>query len=145
MSRSNCGAYMAPKIPVTMETATPHKMACTAATDAPSGSFSPMRRATVAVAAMARPRATLKSRTIRDSVRPTAAMESAPSLATQNASTRPKVASMAISRTVGIASSAMPRLRLPSVKSCLVPPRASFKKPHLVREPWELDCVAASI
>ena len=98
-----------------MPTAAPHTIACPAAVAAASGSFSPMRRATVAVAAMLRPSAMLKTSATGPSVSPTAASESAPSRATQNASTTPNVDSIAISSMVGMASSAMPRLRLPSV------------------------------
>ncbi|HEY1221310.1 MAG TPA: hypothetical protein VGF03_20370 [Bryobacteraceae bacterium] len=70
----------------------------------------------------------LKTSTISPSVSPTAASESAPSRATQNASTTPKVDSIAISSMVGMASSAMPRLRLPSVKSRSLPASASRRK-----------------
>src|ERR1022692_767718 len=134
ISPSNRGANSAPKIPAATEIAMPQPIAWTDAMAAPSGSFSPMRRATVAVPATLRPIAMLKMRTISDSVSPITAMASEPSRATQNASTRPKVDSMAISSTVGIASSAMPRLRRPSVKSCCVPDNASRRNSHLLVE-----------
>ena len=63
------------------------------------------------------PMAMAKTRTMTASVSPTAAMASAPRRATQKASTTPKVDSITISRMVGMASRAMPRVRLPSVKS----------------------------
>ena len=128
-------------MPVMAAMARPQRIACTAATDAPSGSFSPIRRATVAVAAMLKPAAMLKIITISDSVSPTAAMASAPSRATQKASTSPKVDSMAISSTVGIASSAIPRVRLPSVKSCRSPDSASLKMRRLDGAASAVPCI----
>ena len=108
-------------MPIRMASTTPTPIACTAATEAPSGSCSPMRRATVAVAAIARPMAMANTSTTTASVSPTAAMASGPRRATQKASTTPKVDSITISRMVGMASRAMPRVKLPCVKSCVVP------------------------
>ena len=50
ISASSAGAYHAPATPMIADTTTPSAMACTAALAAPSGSCSPMRRATIAVA-----------------------------------------------------------------------------------------------
>ena len=46
-------------------------------------------------------------------------------------STTPKVDSMTISSMVGMANNAMPRVRLPSVKSCSVPERASLRSSRI--------------
>ena len=51
----SCGAEARPMAPRTAATTTPMRMPCTAAPAARSGSFSPVRRATVAAVAMARP------------------------------------------------------------------------------------------
>jgi len=51
-------------------TAKPMAIAWTAATAAPAGSFSPMRRATIAVVDMLKPMATANTRVSIDSVSP---------------------------------------------------------------------------
>ena len=63
-------------MPSRTASAAPLPMACTAATEAPSESCSPIRRATVAVAAIASPMAMANTSTTTDSVSPTAAMAS---------------------------------------------------------------------
>ena len=103
--------------PISREIAIPMMIACTPATAAPAGSFSPMRRATIAVVERLNPSPTAKTRLSSDSVRPTVATASAPSRPTQNTSTTANSDSSTISRTIGIASSKMARLRLPVVKS----------------------------
>ena len=55
MAPSSAGAAIAPATPIASDTPTPSAIACTAARAAPSRSFSPMRRATVAVAPMHSP------------------------------------------------------------------------------------------
>ncbi len=50
ISDSSSGAYHAPATPMIAETITPRAIACTAALAAPSGSCSPILRATIAVA-----------------------------------------------------------------------------------------------
>ena len=55
MSASSSGANHAPTIAIGMETTIPSRIDCTAARAAPSGFFSPMRRATIAVAPMPSP------------------------------------------------------------------------------------------
>ena len=64
---------------------------------------------------------------ISDSVIPTVAMASAPSLATKNMSTTAKMASIIISITIGTASRNIALLILPLVKSCSVPAIASLR------------------
>src|SRR6516165_1191549 len=61
-----------------------------------------------------------------DSVRPTVATASAPSLETQTTSTTANTDSRTISITIGIASRRMARPMEPSVKSCREPRRASW-------------------
>src|SRR5258707_2251325 len=92
-------------------------MACTPATAAPAGSFSPIRRATIAVVERLNPSPTAKTKLSRDSVRPTVAIASAPRRPTQNTSTTANRDSSTISRTMGMASRRMARLMLPVVKS----------------------------
>ena len=58
ITRRSSAPKMAPIVPMATTTSTPSAIACTAARAAPSGSFSPMRRATVAVAPIDRPIAT---------------------------------------------------------------------------------------
>src|SRR6267154_5028868 len=100
-------------------------MACTPATAAPAGSFSPIRRATMAVVERLRPKPIAITRLRSDSVRPTVAMESAPRRPTQKTSTTAKRDSSTISMTMGMASRRIARLRLPVVKSWCEPRRAS--------------------
>ena len=122
---SNVAANLTPKIAITMPAAVPANSDCAAAMPAPSGSFSPMRRATMAVIAIESPIATQYTRVTIDSARPTVAIASAPRRATQNTSTMKNSDSITISRTIGMARSMMARPRLPSVKSCCDPWMAS--------------------
>ena len=115
MRRSSSGAKYAPSAATSVETNTPSAMAWTAAALAASGSFSPMRRATVAVAAIAKPSAIANTTVRQVSVRPTVAMALLPRCATQNTSTIPNRDSMHISRTIGTESSTMARSMLPAV------------------------------
>ncbi len=93
----------------------PSPIACTPAIAASSGSFSPMRRATMAVVDMARPMPIDITSISIDSVRPTVATALAPSRPTQNTSTTAKRDSSTISSTIGMASRKMDRFRLPIV------------------------------
>ena len=115
---------------VVAETTSPMMMAWTATNPAARSSFSPMRRATRAVAPMLSPRATTKIRVSAVSVRPTVATASAPRRDTQKTSTTPKSDSMHISSTMGTASRMMARPMLPSVKSWLEPITASRREDH---------------
>src|SRR4029077_14503370 len=99
---------------------------CTAACAAPALSCSPVRRATTAVVPMLKPRATAKTITSMPSVMPTVAVASAPRWATKKISTMPKSDSIAISSTMGTASSTMARSMEMAVKSCLEPRKASL-------------------
>ena len=103
----------------------PSTMACTPAMAASSGSFSPMRRATMAVVDSASPSPMANTSASSDSVRPTVATAFAPSRPTQNTSTTANRDSSTISSTMGMASRRMERLRLPVVKSWCEPRRAS--------------------
>lgn len=94
---------------------TPSVMACTAARAAPSGFFSPMRRATVAVVPIASPKASVYTMAIIDSVSATVATAAAPSFATQNMSTTAKMDSITISSTIGTASRKIARPMGPCV------------------------------
>ena len=96
-----------------------------AATAAPSGSFSPIRRATIAVVERLSPSPMANTRLNSDSVSPTVAIASAPSRPTQNTSTTANNDSSTISSTIGIARSKIARFRLPVVKSWCDPRRAS--------------------
>src|SRR5436305_885412 len=123
--RSNCGAQNTHGAPTSTATVSPRMMAWTPATAAAAGSFSPMRRATIAVVERLSPSPMAKTRLSSDSVRPTVATASAPSRPTQNTSTTAKRDSSTISRIIGMASSRMARLRLPLVKSWCEPRNAS--------------------
>src|SRR6266581_1613525 len=112
-------------MPMTAEAARPMTMAWTPATAAPVGSFSPIRRATMAVVERLKPRPMAKTRLRSDSVRPTVATASAPRRPTQKTSTTAKRDSSTISMTMGMASRRIARLRLPVVKSWCEPRRAS--------------------
>src|SRR5882724_7172016 len=112
-------------MPMMAAIASPMTMAWTPATAAPAGSFSPMRRATMAVVERLRPKPMAITRLRSDSVRPTVAMASAPRRPTQKTSTTAKRDSNTISRTIGMASRRIARLRLPAVKSWCEPRRAS--------------------
>ncbi len=109
MAPSSAGAVMMPVTPTASETASPSAIDCTAARAAPSGSFSPMRRATVAVAPMLNPMASAYRIVSIDSVRPTVATASAPSLLTKNTSHTANSDSISVSSTIGIASSSSER------------------------------------
>ncbi len=82
---------------------------------APSPSFSPMRRATIAVVDMPSPMPTAKTSVSTDSVSPTVAMAFEPSRLTQNTSTTANSDSSTISSTIGIASSRIDRFSDPAV------------------------------
>jgi hypothetical protein len=84
-------------------------MPCTAARAAPAASFSPIRRATTALSPIESPIATVYTITSIDSVSPTVATASAPSRETKNTSTSANSDSLAVSSTIGIASSSSDR------------------------------------
>src|SRR5580704_13832641 len=92
-------------------------MDCAATLSAASLSFSPILRATMAAVATLNPMATENSSVSTASVSPTVATASALTCATQNISTTANSDSMAISRTMGIASRAMARPMRSLVKS----------------------------
>jgi len=135
MKRSKSGAKATPAAPTTTANSKPTAMACTAPTAAPSGSFSPMRRATYAVVAMLSPSEIPNTTTSSDSVKATVASESTPSRATKNISTTPNSDSISISRIIGIASTTIERRRLPSVKSRPDPASASRISPNALLTP----------
>ena len=112
-------------IAISTEIASDSRMPCIAPTAAPSGSFSPMRRATIAVVAIPSPSPTAMIRVSIDSVSPTVAIASGPSRPTQNISTTANSDSSTISSTIGIASRMIARFRLPVVKSRCDPRSAS--------------------
>ena len=74
-----------------------------------------MRRATVALTPMESPIASVYTIAMSDSVRPTVATASAPSLPTKNTSQMTKMDSIAISSTIGMASTRIARPMGPSV------------------------------
>ena len=96
-------------LPSTSAAMLPRMIACTAATAARSGSFSPMRRATVAAAPMATPMASAYTMNISDSVSPTVATASAPRRPTKKMSATANTDSISISSTIGTASSTTAR------------------------------------
>ena len=97
------------------EIASPSTIACTPAIAASSGSFSPMRRATMAVVDIETPRPMAKTSASIDSVMPTVATAFAPRRPTQKTSTTANSDSSTISSTMGMASRKMERFRLPVV------------------------------
>src|SRR5260370_22345627 len=99
---------------------------------APAGSFSPMRRATMAVVERLRPKLMAMTRLRRASVRPTVAMASAPRRPAHKTSTTAKSDSRTISITMGMASRRIARLRLRAVKSWREPRIASRTELHNV-------------
>ncbi len=103
----------------------PSTTACTAAIAASSGSFSPIRRATIAVVDSDSPSPIANASASIASVSPTVATASAPSRPTQNVSTTANSDSRHISSTIGIASSRIDRFRSPLVKSWCDPRSAS--------------------
>jgi hypothetical protein len=113
--RSKLGAKRKQGTPTATAIKDPRAIACTPATAAPSGSFSPMRRATMAVVERLNPIATENTRVSSDSVSPTVATAFAPSRPTQKTSTTANSDSSTISRTMGTASSRIARFRLPLV------------------------------
>ena len=115
ISRSRFGAYNPHGRPIASETINPSAIACTPATAAPSGSFSPMRRATMAVVDRLSPIATENTRLRIDSVSPTVATAFAPRRPTQKMSTTANSDSSTISSIMGTANSRMARFRLPAV------------------------------
>ncbi len=126
MSRSSSRAYKSPGMPITRLSATPTAIDWVAAIAAPSLFFSPILLETMAVVAILKPIPMAYTNVINDSVRPTVATASAPSLETKKMSTTAKMASIIISSTMGMDKRKMPRPRCPSVKSCSVPLIASF-------------------
>src|SRR6476469_8607368 len=75
---------------------------------------------------MLSPKATAMTRTSMPAVMPTTAVESAPRCATKKISTIPKSDSIAISSTMGTASSTIARSIEIAVKSCFEPRMASL-------------------
>ncbi len=104
-------------MPTIADTPNPKKIACAPATAAPCGSFSPIRRATIAVVERLNPSPTANTRLNSDSVRPTVATASAPSRPTQKTSTTANSDSSTISSTIGMANKRIARFKLPVVKS----------------------------
>jgi hypothetical protein len=115
INRKSRGANKKHGSPMASETMIPRAIACTAATAAPSGSFSPMRRATIAAVDKLSPIPTANTRLSIDSVSPTVATALAPSLPTQNTSTTANSDSSTISKTIGTASNRIARFKLPAV------------------------------
>ncbi len=76
-----------------------------------------MRLATIAVVERLSPNPTANTRLSSDSVSPTVATASGPSLPTQNTSTTANSDSSTISKTMGMASRIIARFKLPVVKS----------------------------
>src|SRR5260370_34844612 len=131
---------------ITTMQATPSMLDCTAETAAPSLSRSQVRRATAAVVPMLKPMATAITITSMPSVMPTVAVASAPRWATQNMSTMPNNASIAISRTMGTASKMMARLIEIAGKSWREPKIASLTRDRnvAVRDCWEVFAIELS-
>src|ERR1700692_2670493 len=123
--RNKFGANKKQGMPMATEMIRPRVIACTPATAAPSGSFSPMRRATIAVVDKLSPMPTAKTRLNMDSVRPTVATAFAPRRPTQKTSTTANKDSSTISSTMGTARRKMAQLRLAVVKSWCEPRMAS--------------------
>ena len=121
-----CGANVKPSTPITVATTRPSATAWKAVRAAPSGSFSPIRLATNAVTPILSPSATVYMMVSMDSVSPTVATAAGPNRATKNTSTTANTDSMAVSRTIGTASSRTARPMGPDVKSWSVPRTASF-------------------
>jgi hypothetical protein len=109
MNTSTSGAKTAPSTPSGTEPSTPRSTACTATDAAPSGFFSPIRRATVAVAAMASPIDSANNIGITPSTRPMVAIAVSPRRLTQKPLTTANTDSSASSRTIGTASSSKER------------------------------------
>ena len=117
MIASSCGAKIAPTTPIRSDSTHPNRITCAAVCAAPSASFSPIRRATIAPAPMLSPIASAYRIVMNDSVSPTVATASAPRCATTNTSTTTKMLSMSISSTIGTARMKIARPIGPSVKS----------------------------
>ena len=115
ISASSFGAKIKKGSPSATDAIAPRKIACTAEMAAPSPSFSPMRRATIAVVDMPSPMPTAKTSVSTDSVSPTVAIAFEPSRLTQNTSTTANRDSSTISSTIGIASSRIDRFSEPAV------------------------------
>ena len=90
-------------------------MACTPAIAASSGSFSPIRRATIAVVDIETPSPIANTSASIDSVIPTVATAFAPSRPTQKTSVTANSDSSTISSTIGMASRRMARFKFPCV------------------------------
>jgi len=104
MRASSRGPKITPTIPKTAAAPNPITIDCTALRAAPSWSFSPTRRATVAAAPMERPIARAYITVMSDSVMPTVVTASGPSRPTKNTSATTKIDSIIISSTMGTAS-----------------------------------------
>ncbi|MBA7528136.1 hypothetical protein ES705_20319 [subsurface metagenome] len=89
--------------------------------DAPSEFFSPILREIIAVVPTLNPNPRAYIMVNNDSVIPTVATASEPSFDTKKMSTRAKIDSITISRTMGMESNKIARPSLPSVKSISVP------------------------
>ena len=112
----------------------PRKMACIAATLAPSRSCSPIRLATIAVVAIERPRATATTCVMITSVSPIVAVASFPSWDTKKISTRANNPSIIISSTIGTERRKIALSILPVVNSFSLPAIACLnrvKKPAI--------------
>ena len=112
---------------MTMQMMMPMTMACIEATAAPSLSFSPILRATIAVVAMDKPIASPATWAMTTSVKPTVAVASFPNLATKKMSTMANSPSISISRTIGIDNRIIARSILPEVYSVSSPEMACRK------------------
>ena len=78
MMASRRGASTTPSVAMIAAAITPSAMPCTAASAAPSGFFSPIRRATIAVTPIDSPIAAVYTSVSIDSVSPTVATASGP-------------------------------------------------------------------
>ena len=112
---SSLGAKTMPTIPRLTAMIAPSATVWTAARAAPSGLCSPIRRAIVAVAPMAKPIASVYTIAIMDSVSPTVAIADSPSFETQKTSATANTLSRMTSSTIGIASRRIARPIGPSV------------------------------
>ena len=115
ISARSRGAWVAPTTATTVATPRPRATAWTAVRAAPSGSFSPIRRETMAVTPIDRPMATVYMMVKIDSVSPMVATASGPRRETKKTSTTANTDSMTVSSTIGTASSRMARPTGPSV------------------------------
>ena len=98
-----------------MDAVTATSRHCTAESAAALGSFSPIRRATIAVAPIESPIPTAYTMVSSDSVRPTVATAEGPREDTKYTSTTAKTDSITISSIIGTDNSKIDRPRLPWV------------------------------